>query len=211
MAEEKHCEILGRLLYTAKLVAKQEGLEKGFRLVINDGPDGYKAVHLQHVGSVDGSSMSSKYVYSFDFLEVASESEQSAKTSRTKLLSLPAVLERSQSPTSSAPTFVSDQPPHTLPSSSLDLFAETPDQQKWSLLGNTDPYSQVYSDHQPSKETSTLWDESEQDLKRTQKERELKEFAVNVVQSRNTFEDSKGEQPIDNNVEVANQSQKTIL
>lgn len=33
-----------------------------------------------------------------------------------------------------------------------------------SLLGNTDPYSQVYSDHQPSKETSTLWDESEQDF-----------------------------------------------
>ncbi|CAA2998040.1 14 kDa zinc-binding, partial [Olea europaea subsp. europaea] len=39
-AEKKHCEILGLLLYTAKLVAKQEGLETGFRLVINDGPDG---------------------------------------------------------------------------------------------------------------------------------------------------------------------------
>lgn len=40
-AEEKHCEILGQLLYTAKLVAKQEGLlENGFRLVINDGPSG---------------------------------------------------------------------------------------------------------------------------------------------------------------------------
>lgn len=39
-AEEKHCEILGKLLYTAKLVAKQEGLDNGFRVVINDGPSG---------------------------------------------------------------------------------------------------------------------------------------------------------------------------
>ncbi|KAL2228105.1 UNVERIFIED_CONTAM: Adenylylsulfatase HINT1 [Sesamum indicum] len=39
-AAEKHTEILGRLLYTSKLVAKQEGLEDGFRLVINDGPKG---------------------------------------------------------------------------------------------------------------------------------------------------------------------------
>ncbi|XP_031275893.1 14 kDa zinc-binding protein-like [Pistacia vera] len=36
-AEERHCDILGRLLYTAKLVAKQEGLEDGFRIVINEG------------------------------------------------------------------------------------------------------------------------------------------------------------------------------
>ena len=41
-AEERHCEILGSLLYTAKLVAKQEGLEDGFRVVINDGPAGCK-------------------------------------------------------------------------------------------------------------------------------------------------------------------------
>ncbi|RVW62746.1 14 kDa zinc-binding protein [Vitis vinifera] len=37
-AEERHSVILGHLLYTAKLVAKQEGLEDGFRIVINDGP-----------------------------------------------------------------------------------------------------------------------------------------------------------------------------
>lgn len=41
-AEERHTEILGHLLYTAKLVAKQEGLEDGFRIVINDGPSGCK-------------------------------------------------------------------------------------------------------------------------------------------------------------------------
>ncbi|GFQ00060.1 14 kDa zinc-binding protein [Phtheirospermum japonicum] len=39
-AEVRHCEILGHLLYTTKLVAKQEGLDDGFRLVINDGPNG---------------------------------------------------------------------------------------------------------------------------------------------------------------------------
>lgn len=39
-AEERHFDILGRLLYTAKLVAKQEGLDDGFRIVINDGPNG---------------------------------------------------------------------------------------------------------------------------------------------------------------------------
>ncbi|GFP88849.1 14 kDa zinc-binding protein, partial [Phtheirospermum japonicum] len=39
-AEVRHCEILGHLLYTAKLVAKPEGLDDGFRIVINDGPNG---------------------------------------------------------------------------------------------------------------------------------------------------------------------------
>lgn len=39
-AEERHIEILGHLLYIAKVVAKQEGLEEGFRIVINDGPNG---------------------------------------------------------------------------------------------------------------------------------------------------------------------------
>ncbi|KAL5680205.1 hypothetical protein ACJX0J_006590, partial [Zea mays] len=39
-AEERHIEILGYLLYVAKVVAKQEGLEDGYRVVINDGPSG---------------------------------------------------------------------------------------------------------------------------------------------------------------------------
>ncbi|KAL5994974.1 14 kDa zinc-binding protein [Asimina triloba] len=45
-AEERHCEILGYLLYIAKVVAKQEGLEDGFRVVINDGPNG--CTHSSH-------------------------------------------------------------------------------------------------------------------------------------------------------------------
>lgn len=36
-AEERHEAILGKLLVAAARVAKQEGLEKGYRLVINDG------------------------------------------------------------------------------------------------------------------------------------------------------------------------------
>ncbi|KAJ1397010.1 HIT-like domain, partial [Sesbania bispinosa] len=47
-AEERHFEILGRLLYTAKLIAKQEGLDDGFRTVINDGPKGCKPISLPH-------------------------------------------------------------------------------------------------------------------------------------------------------------------
>ena len=36
-AEEGHKELLGHLLYTAQKVAKREKLDKGFRVVINDG------------------------------------------------------------------------------------------------------------------------------------------------------------------------------
>ncbi|KAK4485601.1 hypothetical protein RD792_008244 [Penstemon davidsonii] len=56
-AEEKHCEILGRLLYTAKLVAKQLGLEEGFRLVINDGPSGCQSVYHLHIHLLGGRQM----------------------------------------------------------------------------------------------------------------------------------------------------------
>lgn len=55
-AEERHCEILGRLLCTAKLVAKQEGLDDGFRIVINDGRDGGKhssPCHCSNIGQSD--------------------------------------------------------------------------------------------------------------------------------------------------------------
>ncbi|KAL9232701.1 hypothetical protein vseg_007780 [Gypsophila vaccaria] len=48
-AEERHFEILGRLLYTAKVVAKQEGLDEGYRVVINDGPLGCQSVYHIHV------------------------------------------------------------------------------------------------------------------------------------------------------------------
>ncbi|KAL3632654.1 Histidine triad nucleotide-binding protein 1 [Castilleja foliolosa] len=56
-AEVKHCEILGHLLYTAKLVAKQEGLDDGFRLVINDGPNGCQSVYHLHIHLLGGRQM----------------------------------------------------------------------------------------------------------------------------------------------------------
>ncbi|KAL6525546.1 Histidine triad nucleotide-binding protein 1 [Orobanche hederae] len=56
-AEEKHCEILGYLLYTAKIIAKQEGLDDGFRLVINDGPHGCQSVYHLHVHLLGGRQM----------------------------------------------------------------------------------------------------------------------------------------------------------
>ncbi|KAK6232010.1 hypothetical protein SCA6_002083 [Theobroma cacao] len=57
LAEERHCEILGHLLYIAKLVAKQEGLEDGFRIVINDGPQGCQSVYHIHVHLLGGRQM----------------------------------------------------------------------------------------------------------------------------------------------------------
>ncbi|KAL1191485.1 Adenylylsulfatase HINT1 [Cardamine amara subsp. amara] len=56
-AEERHIDILGRLLYTAKLVAKEQGLEEGYRIVINDGPQGCQSVYHIHVHVIGGRQM----------------------------------------------------------------------------------------------------------------------------------------------------------
>ncbi|KAI4341197.1 hypothetical protein MLD38_025951 [Melastoma candidum] len=56
-AEERQGEILGYLLYTAKRVAKQEGLDDGFRIVINDGPKGCQSVYHIHVHLLGGRQM----------------------------------------------------------------------------------------------------------------------------------------------------------
>ncbi|PWA41318.1 HIS triad family protein 3 [Artemisia annua] len=56
-AEERHTEILGHLLYIAKVVAKQEGLEEGYRIVINDGPQGCQSVYHIHVHLMGGRQM----------------------------------------------------------------------------------------------------------------------------------------------------------
>merc|ERR1712002_219271 len=42
-------QLLGHLLIVAKKVAAKEGLEKGYRVVINDGPDGGQSVYHIHV------------------------------------------------------------------------------------------------------------------------------------------------------------------
>ncbi|XP_066313388.1 14 kDa zinc-binding protein-like [Miscanthus floridulus] len=56
-AEERHVEILGSLLYAAKVVAKQEGLDDGFRIVINDGPKGSQSVYHLHLHLLGGRQM----------------------------------------------------------------------------------------------------------------------------------------------------------
>jgi histidine triad (HIT) family protein len=50
--------LLGHLIYVAQLVAKKEGLhESGFRLVINNGPDGGESVAHLHVHVLGGRQM----------------------------------------------------------------------------------------------------------------------------------------------------------
>ncbi|XP_061195082.1 uncharacterized HIT-like protein Synpcc7942_1390 [Saccostrea echinata] len=50
-------ELLGHLLLTAKQVAEQENLSNGYRLVINDGPDGAQSVHHLHIHVMGGRQM----------------------------------------------------------------------------------------------------------------------------------------------------------
>ncbi len=49
--------LLGHLLLVAARVAKQEGLEGGFRVVINDGPAGGQEVYHLHVHVLGGRQM----------------------------------------------------------------------------------------------------------------------------------------------------------
>lgn len=48
-ADDKDGPVLGHLLLTARDVAKKLGLENGFRVVINNGPDGCESVPHLHV------------------------------------------------------------------------------------------------------------------------------------------------------------------
>lgn len=63
-AEEKHSEILGRLLYAAKVVAEKEGILDGFRVVINSGPSACKFF---------GIPFSADYLRNLKLLEKASK------------------------------------------------------------------------------------------------------------------------------------------
>ncbi|KAF3793348.1 zinc-binding protein [Nymphaea thermarum] len=56
-AEPRHVDILGHLLYTAKLVAEKEGLSNGYRVVINNGPDGCQSVYHLHLHILGGRQM----------------------------------------------------------------------------------------------------------------------------------------------------------
>ncbi|GFS38282.1 histidine triad nucleotide-binding protein 1 [Nephila pilipes] len=56
-AEEVDAELIGHLLLVAKKVAKEKGLTNGFRIVINDGPDGGQSVYHLHVHILGGRSL----------------------------------------------------------------------------------------------------------------------------------------------------------
>ncbi|XP_031264840.1 14 kDa zinc-binding protein-like isoform X1 [Pistacia vera] len=56
-AEERHTEILGYLLYAAKIVAEKEGILDGFRVVINNGPGGCQSVYHLHLHVLGGRQM----------------------------------------------------------------------------------------------------------------------------------------------------------
>ncbi|KAI4311826.1 hypothetical protein MLD38_036688 [Melastoma candidum] len=56
-AEERHAEILGRLLYAAKVVAEKEGIADGFRVVINSGPSACQSVYHLHLHVLGGRQM----------------------------------------------------------------------------------------------------------------------------------------------------------
>ncbi|KAH7654508.1 Histidine triad (HIT) protein [Dioscorea alata] len=52
-----HTEILGHLLYVARLVAEKEGILDGFRVVINNGPGACQSVYHLHLHVLGGRQM----------------------------------------------------------------------------------------------------------------------------------------------------------
>ncbi len=56
-AESEDHALMGHLLLTAKRVAQQAGLDNGYRIVINNGPDGGQTVDHLHVHILGGRQM----------------------------------------------------------------------------------------------------------------------------------------------------------
>lgn len=56
-AEDADEQLLGHLVLAAKKVAKQQGLNDGYRLVINDGPMGGQSVYHIHIHVMSGRQM----------------------------------------------------------------------------------------------------------------------------------------------------------
>ncbi|XP_026164342.1 adenosine 5'-monophosphoramidase HINT1 [Mastacembelus armatus] len=56
-AEDGDAALLGHLLLVAKKCAKEAGLSKGYRIVINDGPDGGQSVYHIHLHILGGRGM----------------------------------------------------------------------------------------------------------------------------------------------------------
>lgn len=56
-AEDQDEELLGHLMIVARKLAKQEGLDDGFRLVVNDGKHGAQSVFHLHLHVLGGRQM----------------------------------------------------------------------------------------------------------------------------------------------------------
>ncbi|XP_065841937.1 adenosine 5'-monophosphoramidase HINT1-like [Oscarella lobularis] len=57
-SEETDEKLLGHLLYSARKIAEERKLEKGYRVIINDGPDGAQSVYHLHLHVMGGRQMS---------------------------------------------------------------------------------------------------------------------------------------------------------
>ncbi|KAH7285066.1 hypothetical protein KP509_33G011100 [Ceratopteris richardii] len=53
-ADERHKDILGHLLCMTAVIAKQEGIEDGYRVVINNGPSACQSVYHLHLHIIGG-------------------------------------------------------------------------------------------------------------------------------------------------------------
>jgi len=53
-AEDNDGDLLGHLMLTARKVAKEQGLEKGYRIVINNGVEGCQSVYHLHLHVLGG-------------------------------------------------------------------------------------------------------------------------------------------------------------
>ena len=47
-------QLLGHLMLVGRKVAKEQGLEKGYRMVINNGDEGYQSVYHLHLHVLGG-------------------------------------------------------------------------------------------------------------------------------------------------------------
>jgi histidine triad (HIT) family protein len=56
-AKEEHIPILGKLLYAVSLIAKQEKLDKGYRVVINCDKQGCQSVPYLHLHLIGGQQL----------------------------------------------------------------------------------------------------------------------------------------------------------
>jgi histidine triad (HIT) family protein len=57
-SDERHRALLGHLLGTAAVIARQKGLGKGYRIVVNTGEDGGQTVDHLHLHLLGGRALS---------------------------------------------------------------------------------------------------------------------------------------------------------